>query len=439
MEDHDYKVKPRKKQKTVEVKGLYLETINRNVLDFDFEKLCCVSLTNNNVYGCLTCGKYYQGRGQQSHAFYHSMNEDHHVFINLESLKVYVLPENYEVTDSSLNDIKYVVKPTFTKEVVCHLDKNPSFSVDLLGKKYLPGYIGLNNIKLNDFINVVVLALAHVPPLRDYFLVASFPLELLKRFGMIIRKIWNPKAFKSHISPHELVQEVSNASGKRFKLGRAGDPIDFTSWFLNEIHRGIGGTKKFRSSMLYEIFQGEMFIESQSIVSIGRSEGDSQSFNETGFGGTKSPFLFLSLDLPPTPLFTGDSNYVVPQVTLASLLAKFDGKTTVESNGTLKRYSISQLPPFLILCVKRISKGGFNIERNPTIVNFPLKSLDMSPYLSDDNCDLSTKYDLIANVIHDGDEKSLNSGYKDIFVDEIMPQMLNISESCIQIWQQQHI
>ncbi|KAJ3256088.1 hypothetical protein HK103_005771, partial [Boothiomyces macroporosus] len=102
----EYEQRPRKKQKTAEVKGLYLETINRTALDFDFEKLCSVSLTNNNVYGCLTCGKYYQGRGQQSHAFYHSMNEDHHVFINLETLKIYVLPENYEVTDSSLNDIK---------------------------------------------------------------------------------------------------------------------------------------------------------------------------------------------------------------------------------------------------------------------------------------------------------------------------------------------
>ena len=33
----------------------------RNVLDFDFEKLCSVTLSNNNVYACLVCGKYYQG------------------------------------------------------------------------------------------------------------------------------------------------------------------------------------------------------------------------------------------------------------------------------------------------------------------------------------------------------------------------------------------
>ena len=33
----------------------------RSVLDFDFEKLCSVSLSHINVYACLVCGKYFQG------------------------------------------------------------------------------------------------------------------------------------------------------------------------------------------------------------------------------------------------------------------------------------------------------------------------------------------------------------------------------------------
>ena len=40
----------------------YLDTINRGVLDFDFEKLCSISLSKINVYACLVCGKYFQGR-----------------------------------------------------------------------------------------------------------------------------------------------------------------------------------------------------------------------------------------------------------------------------------------------------------------------------------------------------------------------------------------
>lgn len=81
----------------------YLDTINRNVLDFDFEKLCSVSLTRINVYACLVCGKYFQGRGTNTHAYTHSVAEYHHVFLNLSSLRFYCLPDNYEIIDSSLD------------------------------------------------------------------------------------------------------------------------------------------------------------------------------------------------------------------------------------------------------------------------------------------------------------------------------------------------
>ncbi len=84
----------------------YLGTIRRHLLDFDFEKLCSVSLTNINVYACLVCGKYYQGRGKSTHAYFHSLEQNHHVFLNLHNQKIYCLPDNYEVEDNSLNDIK---------------------------------------------------------------------------------------------------------------------------------------------------------------------------------------------------------------------------------------------------------------------------------------------------------------------------------------------
>jgi U4/U6.U5 tri-snRNP-associated protein 2 len=44
----------------------YLDTIERKILDFDFEKLCSVSLVNMNVYACLVCGKYFQGNKKKN-------------------------------------------------------------------------------------------------------------------------------------------------------------------------------------------------------------------------------------------------------------------------------------------------------------------------------------------------------------------------------------
>lgn len=42
----------------------------------------------------------------------------------------------------------------------------------------------------------------------------------------------------------------------------------------------------------------------------------------------QSHFLFLAVDLPPPPLFQDAvEKNIIPQVTLASVLAKYDGKT----------------------------------------------------------------------------------------------------------------
>lgn len=118
---------------------LYLDTINRQILDFDFEKLCSVSLSNINVYACLVCGKYFQGRGPKSHAYFHALEVGHHVFINIGTKKVYVLPEGYEVQNKSLEDIKYVVDPHYTKSEVIKLDKEVHDAWDLSGSRYRPG------------------------------------------------------------------------------------------------------------------------------------------------------------------------------------------------------------------------------------------------------------------------------------------------------------
>jgi hypothetical protein len=44
---------------------------------------------------------------------------------------------------------------------------------------------------------------------------------------------------------------------------------------------------------------------------------------------TASPFLFLAVDLPPPPLFQDAvEKNIIPQVSIYSILAKFDGTTT---------------------------------------------------------------------------------------------------------------
>lgn len=72
------------------------------------------------------------------------MDVDHHVYINIQTLKVYVLPEGYEVKNETLDDIKYVVSPTYTKEDVQKLDRRIFVDRwDLAGKKYTPGWFSV--------------------------------------------------------------------------------------------------------------------------------------------------------------------------------------------------------------------------------------------------------------------------------------------------------
>ncbi|KAL7293251.1 hypothetical protein TKK_0013031 [Trichogramma kaykai] len=48
-----------------------------------------------------------------THTYTNNIAGSHHVFLNLHALNFYCLPDNYEIIDSSLDDIKFVLNPTF--------------------------------------------------------------------------------------------------------------------------------------------------------------------------------------------------------------------------------------------------------------------------------------------------------------------------------------
>jgi hypothetical protein len=67
----------------------------------------------------------------------------------------------------------------------------------------MPGLVGLNNMKNNDYANAVIQMLARVTPVRDFFLIPANYKKcsslLVQRFGELLRKIWNPKNFKGQV------------------------------------------------------------------------------------------------------------------------------------------------------------------------------------------------------------------------------------------------
>ncbi|EPB74732.1 ubiquitinyl hydrolase 1 [Ancylostoma ceylanicum] len=277
----------------------------------------------------MVCGKYFQGRGTNTHAYTHSLDTDHRVFLNLHTLKFYCLPDNYEVDDPSLEDIKYVLRPTYTKELIASLDRQHRMARAYDDSTYFPGVVGLNNIKANDYCNVVL----HVKSAKEL------------------------------------------------------------------------------------------------------------------------PFLYLALDLPPAPLYRDEQmQNIIPQVPLTALLQKFNGTTEKEyktyNENIMKRFELLRLPEYLIITYKRFHKNQWFVEKNPTIVNFPISNVDLYDCLSEDTRGEHkyTTYDLVANVVHDGKPDSgtyriqlVHVGSRkwfeleDLHVKEILPQMIVLAESYIQV------
>jgi len=113
---------------------------------------------------------------------------------------------------------------------------------------------------------------------------------------------------------------------------------------------------------------------------------------------TETDFLLLTLDIPEKPLFKDDDGgLVIPQEPLVNVLRKFDGvsfcdvlatqqqQKSEEIDGLVvakkRRYRLKRLPNYLILHLSRFKRNNFSVEKNPTIVMFPVKNFDLSSYV----------------------------------------------------------
>uniref|UniRef100_A0A2K5BUC6 ubiquitinyl hydrolase 1 n=1 Tax=Aotus nancymaae TaxID=37293 RepID=A0A2K5BUC6_AOTNA len=266
---------------------------------------------------------------------------------------------------------------------------------------------------------------------------------LVQRFGELMRKLWNPRNFKAHVSPHEMLQAVVLCSKKTFQITKQGDGVDFLSWFLNALHSALGGTKEKKKT---DVFQGStrIFIKKLPHPDL-PAEGKEQLLHNDEYQETmvESTFMYLTLDLPTAPLYKDkNEQLIIPQVPLFNILAKFNGITEKECKtykNFLKRFQLTKL----------FTKNNFFVEKNPTIVNFPITNVDLREYLFEEvqAVHRNTTYDLIANIMHDG--KPSEGSYRihmlhhgtgkwyelqDLQVTDILPQMIMLLEAYIQIW-----
>ena len=94
--------------------------------------------------------------------------------------KVYCVPDDFEVIDKSLNDIKYNLDPKFTPEHLELFENEVLIARSLEGTEFTPGFVGLNNLKNTSFANVIIQLLSTVKPLRDFYLLEKTQTDTTK-------------------------------------------------------------------------------------------------------------------------------------------------------------------------------------------------------------------------------------------------------------------
>jgi U4/U6.U5 tri-snRNP-associated protein 2 len=389
-------ISPRSAQQQKEaarVRCPFLDTIKRQYLDFDKPKLCSVCLSTDNVYACLVCGMFFQGRGKKTPCFTHSVEFGHHVFMKMTGKgkgQIHCLPDNYEVFDTSLDDIKTALEPKFSNNNINHLDTNKALATDVTGTSYLPGYVGMNNLNHTDYINAVVTALAHVAPFRDFFLdtknYAHTESKLVNRFGDLICKLWSKGNYRNAVSPHDFVQEVTVASKRQFTIGKRSEAVEFLQWLLNTLSKDVFGIKK-RNNPILKPFSGLVEVATEK-----NQEGSEEMVWET----RDVPFLYLGIDLPPVPLFKdAQGGNVIPQIPLFNVLDKLDGNTVTDKLRAgvreRKKYRVKRMPQFLVFHLNRFTRNNWFMEKNPTIVTFPVRNLDVKDYMFQDELPTAEK------------------------------------------------
>ena len=340
------------------------------------------------------------------------------------------LPDDYEINDPSLSDIRAALHPTYSQNDIEQIDSLSTLSRDLFGVKYLPGFVGLNNHHKTDCINAVVQALAHVAPIRDYFLARNHldgnmekdrtpshkkkknltinrpAIQVTDAFSELVRKMWSKERFKSTVDPHTLVQSISVASKKRFQVGVQAEAGELIAWLLHQLHLGTGGGRKPGSSIIHKTFQGAVRVTTKEARKI-QKETNGEEDDRLGSDEEKDEneeedlkakvvveektmdthFLYLNLNIRANPLFRDEEGgLVIPQEPLVNVLKKFDGQSFSDSTSPSgapqrKRYRLLKLSDYLILHLDRFTSNKYSREKNPTIVAFPVKNLDLREYV----------------------------------------------------------
>lgn len=346
-------------RRTVAIPVAVLPQINKGGLDFEADCKCLVLLTRQNVYCCLICGKLLAGRAPGLPVAVHALLTDHTLYVHMKTLCYYLMPQNVMIDDPvsllQVADITHAIKPAF-ENTDTYYTLTQQTATDWKSITYFPGFMSLAASCL--LLAAVVHVLAHIPAVVDSCIshnTLSDKVTLSLSICTVIQRLWSRDLLRLQVSLHPVEHFIHNV-----KLPKQGLMV-----LLNRLH----AEQKVGKRIYSRAFRGKVLT----------CKGKAQA--------KQIPFWTLSVTVPPTPLF--GTGLKVPEISLLSLLSRFDG--TENESGS--KMIIKKLAPYLVIDLDR------GDTHNPTVVSFPSK-LDMGPFTS---LQIKSEYVLAAAVSEDSD------------------------------------
>lgn len=372
---------------------LYLDTINRKVLNFDMPIECRSTLTTTNIYICLVCNKYLQGGSINSPAYMHAVDTGHHIFINTKNSDFILLPEHLTLSKSradELRDIKLLLDPTFDE---FDFDKTAVYGQSLSGQKYHVGFIPLvndaevsgNNISIAH--NMLYYALLHLSCLRDVLLKHNISDQqpLTNELSKLTKKLWSKYLFRNITSSYSIENFFSKLPEKV-----TSDLRMFYLWIVSVLAKEEKKTK--------DIFTGKLELQ-----------------------GKPTKFTNITVTLPQPSIFKDGTSTSIEQ---------YDLKRLIDDRG----FRITRSPKVLVIYIDRSNNmkiEGINQTLNTNVVKYDPNLLQLGAY----------KYKLAANITYDNKVHVLdkaNEDYKEfdsISIKKIEKELLFISNCKLQFWE----
>lgn len=309
--------------------------MNLSLLDFDQEAVCSVTLaTGKNIYCCLECGRYFQGRQIGTPAYEHSISTFHSEFLNLSTGLAYSLPAGDELKkEKEDQNLLSVLRENLNPQ---RYEFDLAAMQDLQGRPYIRGLVPI--LSTNDAVAALVMLLARIQPVVEQLLMLKEGPKRLLVISRVMRKLWmRERMLKGRIllPPLNSTNNTNNNNNQQVAVER----------------------------MLPMLLQGLDLQCLQGQLSLTTTKTTSKTSNDV-VAESKINFTMLSVDLPPVPLFPDPNGKLpIPQVPLSELLSqKYNsGKVYYDSKGSPIAYDLLFLPEYLILTINgRCQKGSLN-------------------------------------------------------------------------------